>query len=228
MRIINQHIHRLLEQYRMLGFKKMLWVIPLGLVRSDYLKGAIDLRLPLPEIPVHESMRWTSLTREEAPKVQAINPSMSEAEVRRRLGEGQECLLYWIEGSLVHYRWFTKQPAYFPYLGKTVCPQEGDLLSSGSFTHPAFRRRGIASYSFISMLHRARDQGSIRNVGIMDWWNTISFHAHWENTPFTLVGTIGYWNVGLRKIYFTTGDVSLDERGNVFAPPIRDIPVRYD
>ena len=218
MRTINQYIHRLLELYRMLGFKKMLWVIPLGLVRSEYLMGAIDLRLPLPEIPVHESMRWTSLTREEAPKVQAINPSMSEAEVRRRLGEGQECLLYWIEGSLVHYRWFTKQPAYFPYLGKTVCPQEGDLLSSGSFTHPAFRRRGIASYSFISMLHRARDQGSMRNVGIMDWWNAISFHVHWENTPFTLVGTIGYWNVGLRKIHFTTGDVSLDESGNVFAP----------
>lgn len=180
--------------------------------------GAIDLRLPLPDVPVHESIYWRPLKEAEIPQVQAINPATSDAEVRRRLGEGQECLLYWIEESLVHYRWFTKQPAYLPHLGKTICPLKGDFLSLTAFTHPAFRGRGIASFSFIRALHHARDQGLTRSIGIVPWWNVPSIRAHWEKTGRTFAGTVGYWNVGLRKIHFTTGDVSLDESGNVFVP----------
>ena len=71
----------------------------------------------------------------------AINPAMSEVEIRRRWDKGQEYLLSWIEGTMVYHGWHARRPVYLPYLGRTLRLLEGDYLISDTFTHAAFRRR---------------------------------------------------------------------------------------
>ena len=89
---------RLLDANRALGLRRMLWVAPQWLLRQEYLVLVKDLRLPLPEVPAHESLQWTGFTEAQIDRVLAINPALSEAEIRRRLKEGQECLLGWMGG----------------------------------------------------------------------------------------------------------------------------------
>ena len=217
---MRRFIHRLLDAYRTLGLRRMLWVAPQWLLRQEYLVLVRDLLLPLPEIPHPEAMVWTPLTEAEIPQVLAINPLVSEGEMRRRLKEGQECLLCWIGGSLAHYRWDTTSPAYIPYLGRTFRVLEGkDTYDSGSFTHPTFRGRGLYSVSTIMALHRARDRGLTRSVGMVAWWNTPSLRVHLGKAGCTVAGTIGCWNIGLWRCYFATGDVDLDRNASIYVRP---------
>jgi len=207
--------YRLLDVYRTLGLRRTLWVTPSWLIRREFLVLVRDLRLPLPDLPACGPMRWAPLTEADIPQVCAINPAMTEAEIRRRWGEGQECLLCWVGDSLAHYRWESTRPAYLPYLGKIFQVLEGDILISEAFTHPAFRGRGINSLASILALHRARARGLRRSIALVAWWNTPAMRSSWQKAGRVIVGTTGYWNLGLCRHYFATGDVGLDEGGGV-------------
>lgn len=216
---MRRFIHRLLDAYRTLGLRRMLWVAPQWLLRQEYLVLVKDLRLPLPEVPAHESLRWTGFTEAQIDRVLAINPALSEAEIRRRLKEGQECLLCWIGESLVHYRWDATASPYLPYLGKTLRFLEGDIHATDIFTHPAFRGRGIQTASSIMALHRARDLGLSRSIGIVAWWNAPSLRVNLQKTGRSVAGTVGFWNAGLWRYYFTTGNVYLDDSVDIRIRP---------
>jgi GNAT superfamily N-acetyltransferase len=211
--------HRLLDANRALGIRRLLWVAPQWLLRQEYLVLVKDLRLPLPGIPANESLRWTPLTESQIDQVLAINPALSEAEIRRRLKEGQECLLAWIGKSPVHYRWDATASPYLPYLGKTLRFLEGDIFATDAFTHPAYRGRGIQTASSIMALHRARDLGLSRFITMPAWWNAPSLRVNLQKTGRSVAGTVGFWNAGLRRYYFTTGDVYLDDRRDIHLRP---------
>jgi len=213
---IRPFYYRLLDANRTLGLRKLLWVAPQWLLRQEYLVLVKDLHSPLPEIPARESLRWTDFTEAHIDRVLAINPALSEAEIRRRLREGQECLLAWIGESLVHYRWDATASPYLPYLGKTLRLFQGDIFAPDIFTHPTFRGRGIQTASSIVALHRARDSGLSRFITMPAWWNAPSLRVNFEKTGRRLAGTVGFWNAGLRRYYFTSGDVCLDESGSIW------------
>ena len=219
MKRIRPFYYRLLDANRTLGLRRLLWVAPQWLLRQEYLVLVRDLYLPLPEIPAHESLRWTAFTEAQVDKVLAINPALSEAEIRRRLKEGQECLLCWIGESLVHYRWDAPASPYLPYLGKTLRYLQGDIHATDIFTHPAFRGRGIYTVSSIMALHRARDLGLSRFITIVAWWNAPALRVNLQKTGRNVAGTVGYWNAGLWRNYFTTGDVYLDGSANIHIRP---------
>ena len=217
---MRRFIHRLLDAYRTLGLRRMLWVAPQWLLRQEYLVLVKDLRLPLPEVPAHESLRWTGFTEAQIDRVLAFNPALSEAEIRRRLNEGQECLLCWIGESLVHYRWDATVTPYLPYLGKTLRLLEGDIHGTDMFTHPAFRGRGIQTASSIMALHRARDLGLSRLITIVAWWNAPALRVNLQKTDRSVAGTVGFWNAGLCRYYFATGDVCLENSTGVYIRPL--------
>ena len=210
MRGIRRFYYRLLDANSALGLRRLLWVAPQWLVRQEYLVLVKDLRLPLPEVPARESLRWTAFTEAQIDQVLAINPALSEAEIRRRLEEGQECLLGWIERSLIHYRWDATASPYLPFLGKRLCFLQGDIFATDIFTHPAYRGRGIQTASSIMALHRARDSGLSRFITMPAWWNAPSLRVNLQKTGRSVAGTVGFWNAGLWRYYFTTGDVCLD------------------
>jgi len=216
---IRRFYYRLLDANRTLGIKRLLWVAPQWLLRQAYLVYVKDLRLPLPEVPAHESLRWTGFTETQIDRVLAINPALSEAEIRRRLREGQECLLAWIGESLVHYRWDATASPYLPFLGKTFRLLQEDILAPDIFTHPAFRGRGIQTASSIMALHRARDLGLSRFITMPAWWNVPSLRVNLQKTGRSVAGTVGFWNAGLCRYYFATGDVCLDKNGSIWIRP---------
>jgi GNAT superfamily N-acetyltransferase len=194
-------------------------VAPQWMIRQEYVVFVKDLRLPLPEIPMHESLRWTSFTEDQIDRVLAINTALSEAEIRRRLKEGQECLLAWIGDSLAHCRWDLRGPHYLPYLGKTLRLSRGDINARDVYTHPSYRGRGLYAASTIMALHRARDLGLTRHITIASWWNTPALRGNLRNSGHTIIGTVGYWNAGLRRFYFTTGDVCLEGSTGLYVRP---------
>ena len=219
MKRIREFYYRLLDVNRTLGLRRLLWVAPQWLLRQEYLVLVKDLHSPLPEVPAGESLRWTSFTEAQIDQVLAINPALSGAEVRRRLKEGQDCLLGWIGESLVHYRWDATASPYLPYLGKTLRYLQGDIFATDIFTHPAFRGQGIQTISSIMALHRARDSGLSRFITMPAWWNAPSLRVNLQKTGRSVAGTVGYWNAGLWRYYFTTGDVYLDDSANIRIRP---------
>lgn len=219
-------LYRLRDVHRTLGFRRLLWVAPQWLVRQEYLVYVKDLRLPLPEVPAPGPLRWTGLTEAQIGRVLAINPALSEAEIRRRLKEGQECLLAWIGESLVYYRWDATASPYLPYLGKTLRLLQGDINATDAFTHPAFRGRGIHAASTIVVLHRARDLGLSRVITIAAWWNAPALRVNLQKSGHTVVGTVGFWNAGLRRFYFATGAVCLEGSTDVYVRPLDQVGAR--
>ena len=165
------------------------------------------------------SLRWTRLTDAEISAVRAMNATLSEAEIRRRWREGQECLLGWMDETLVHYRWDTTRPAYLPYLLKTFRPLEGDTLTTETFTHRAFRGRGIHSVSWALALRRARDSHLARSITIVAWWNAPSLRVNLEKAQKRIAGMVGYWGAGIVRRHFATGLVRFGVDGEVY---IRD------
>ncbi len=197
----------------------MLWVAPQWLLRQEYLVLVRDLRLPLPEVPPHGSLRWTGLTEAQIDRVLSINPTLSLAEIRRRLDEGQVWLLCWIGDSLVHYRCDAVASPYLPYLRKRLRYLPGDIHATDVFTHPVFRGQGIQTVSSIMALHRARALGLSRSITIVAWWNTPALRVNLEKTGRSVAGTVGYWNAGLWRYYFAAGDVYLDDSANIHIRP---------
>jgi len=218
---------RLLDACRMLGVPETLKVVPRWAVRPEFFVLLIDLRVPLPTVPTIEDARLSLLTEAEIPCVKEINPALSEAEIRRRLTEGQTCMLCWIGGSPAHYWWYATAPVYLPYLGKTFQPSAGDIFTVDIFTHPAFRRQGILTWSIILTSREARQKGFVRRLSMVAWWNAPTLRAV-RDAAGKVVGTVGYWNVGFWRHYVATGDVRLDGSYVSVRPWRESIPIARD
>lgn len=220
-------ILRLLDTCRTVGVLETLKLVPRWAVRPEFFVFLIDLRGPLPTVPAVEDARLSLLTEAEIPCVRQINPALSEAEMRRRLREGQECLLGWMGGSLAHYWWYATAPAYLPYLGKTFQPSGGDIFTVEIFTHPAFRRQGIFNWSVSLTSREAREKGFVRRLSMVAGWNAPAVRAT-RNVAGKVVGTVGYWNIGCWRHYVATGDVRLEGNYVSVRPRGEDIPGAHD
>ncbi len=205
-------VFQFLDLYQTFGIARATHLAARWAIRREFIVAERNLRTPLPTLPPVDSSRWTRLTDADIAHVRRINPALCVAEIRRRLEEGQTCLLYWLGDVLVHYTWRTMRPAYLPYLRKTIWPLEGDVFVVESFTHPPFRGQGIHVHSVNWTAREAKDSGLCRRLSMVPWWATPSLQALSRN-GCTMVGTVGYWNGGLQRSYFATGDVRLNHAG---------------
>lgn len=188
-------VFRLTEASGALGLGRALLVGPRWLVRREFLVLTRDLRLPLP-------------------CVVAMNPLLTDKEIRRRWAEGQECSLGWLDGTLVYYRWQGVGAVHLPYLGKTLRLARGDCFVSEVFTHPGFRRQGVFWSAVLWHLHRTRERGFTRTVSTPAWWNAPSIRAQ-QKAGFAIAGRVGYWNLGAWRKYFADGHACLEETGGI-------------
>ena len=195
----------------------MLRVAPLWLVRPEFVVLVRDLRTPLPEIPRHRSLRWSTLTDAEISELNAMHPVMSPGEIRRRWGHGQECMLFWSGDALVHFRWSASRAIHLPYLGKTFQPKNGDILVTEVFTRAAYRRMGIHSVSSIVGMHRARDRGFDRSLAFVASWNLPSLRVTGDKAGYSIAGRVGYWSIAGRRYHFASENVSL-HRDTIYVP----------
>jgi hypothetical protein len=205
--------------YDTLGLWRALWLSPRWQIRKEYLVLSKDLStLETQRLPTDAQVpaRWTILTDADIPALRVSNPLLSEAEMRRRWQEGQECTGAWMDQLLAHYRWETDKRCYLPYLKKTFEPRAGDILISDAFTHRAFRRHGIHSQSTARSLIRARELGLRRSITMVAWWNVAARRVVLEKARRDVVGHVGYWQFGIATRHFATGKVRFDGAGDVY------------
>ncbi len=186
------------------------------LVRREYLitVRAVDESASVPQLP---QARWVLI---KDPTELVVGPGdlrPARAEARRRLDEGQECWAAWIGGELAHWRWEATRPALLPYLGLTLRPEAGDLCVVDVYTVPCYRGRGLHTVGTLLALERARARGLTRLVGLVAWWNAPARHVMEGKTGRPVVGSVGYWTVGVGRRYFARGGVRLEGEAIVVA-----------
>ena len=212
-------VHRLRDARNTIGIARLAWTIPRWLIRREFLVTVKDLTGPLPSISPVPDVTWRRLTDAEIPGLVASSPTLSPAEVWRRLQEGQECWVGWMGETAAHWRWETHREAHLPYLRRSVLPLAGDLWVVEVYTHPSHRRRGLYTAATVMAMHRARERGHIRLIGLIASWNEPARRVAEEKFQRTVVGTAGYWVLGRWRPPIVTGSVRLDDKGHVFVPP---------
>ena len=72
------HVHRLMEAYRLLGWRLPL-VSALWLTRPRFVVVIVDLTGPLPTLRRSVVTRWSALSAADIPAIGAIDPTMTPA-----------------------------------------------------------------------------------------------------------------------------------------------------
>lgn len=219
MRAAHRRLPRFLDLARTLGLPRAITIAAQWPFRREYVVLVRDLQATPAQPPAHEPLQWTPLSETATRQLSALNPAMTDKEIRRRWREGQVCLVAWHGEVPVHYRWETASPTWLPMLGKVFRPLEGDTIIVDIFTHPAFRSRGITSAGMVMGWHRAKQQGCRRSIGLVAWWNAPSLRVGQQTAGRLVAGRVGYWTAGLGRHYFATGTVRFDERGGVYVLP---------
>ena len=208
-------VFRVQELHRAVGTARL---VPTALAWSfarEFIVVVNSLQSPLPCSESCRDMEWTRLTEPALRHVLAVDPALTEREIRRRLAESQRCHLCWVRGELAHLRWETCAEAYLPYLGRSFRPMGGDVLITEAYTCPRFRNQNIHTISSFRAMDQARGNGFQRLIGLAACWNTPALSAMRKAGRFP-VGTVGY-QIGLRgRSYFTTGSVQFDGGGNLY------------
>jgi GNAT superfamily N-acetyltransferase len=221
-RALRRLAHRVLDAERTIGLVKLASTAPRWLIRREFLVTVKDLTGPLPPIGPSPGVAWRRLTSADIPQLVASSLTLTAGEVWRRLREGQECWVGWMDDIPAHWRWEACTETYFPYLRRAVRPLDGDLWIVDVYTHPARRRRGLYKAATVTAMHRARARGHQRLIGLIAAWNIPVRRIAEEELQRSVAGTVGYWTVGRSRPALVTGRVRLDERGRVFVPPDRD------
>jgi GNAT superfamily N-acetyltransferase len=190
-------------------------ILPAWLVRREYLVTARELSDEGTIVASPPAVRWGALEPADTSLLIALEPMLTEATLQRRMGEGQRCWVAWLEGQPVHWRWEAEGDVYLPYLGRTLRPHDGDLWIVEAYTHPAHRGRGLYTASTALALQQARKRGFTRLLGMVAPWNRPARHVMHDKTGRTVIGTIGYWQVGPWRRYFARGAVTLAPDGSI-------------
>jgi GNAT superfamily N-acetyltransferase len=210
--------HRLLDVGRTIGFVRLAWAVPRWLVRREFLVTVKDLSDPLPPLPRDIDVAWRRLAAAEIPRLLAESPTLTKAEVSRRLREGQECWVAWAGDLPAHWRWETSVEAYFPYIHRGMRPLDGDRWIVDVYTHPSWRRRGLYAAATVAAMHRAREAGHRRLIGLIAAWNTPARRVAERELQRSIIGTVGYWTLGPWRPPLVRGRVHLDDQGRVVVP----------
>lgn len=200
---------RLADAARAAGGARIAWVAPRWLLRREFLIFTRDLAGALPPVPAVEGLRWSLLAEADVGALRALDPSFAEESLRLRLGEGQECRLGWLGGTLAHFRWDAYGPTRLAYLGLTLLPLAGDAVSGYGYTRPGFRGRGLHTAGYLEALHRARGRGLTRSISLVAAWNRPGLRVSGERAGGVAAGRVGFWSFGVTRRHFSFGAVSI-------------------
>jgi hypothetical protein len=136
--------------------------------------------------------RW--LRPDEAGAYARVNPVLAEAEVRRRLAEGQRCwVLVLPDGSIAHGIWVSVGPSWIEYLHMTLPLSPRDAYMYQSFTAPEHRGQRYASAAVRALKHAFAQEGIVRSVACVQPDRAIAYPPAFRGggRPAAYVGWIG-------------------------------------
>ncbi len=141
---------------------------------------------------------FSLLAAAEADAYRRLRPDTPAAEVRRRLGAGQICMVARLGGELVHARWSSTDRLESPYLGFAFELRPGIAYSHDAFTARGARRLGIAIEATRRndvLLAAAGARVSLAGV----WPGNAAAIALFETLDRTPIGSLATLRLGRRR-----------------------------
>ena len=194
-------------------------VAPRWLLRRTFTAYVRDLSAPLPDVPSAGPLVRRVIGEADIPALERMDPALARATIHRRLAEGQEGYLWWLDGTAAHSYWIAREPVHLPYLARTFRPAPGDVFVVDAFTRADLRGKGLDRLSGLDYLHRMRTAGLRRSVALIAWWNAPAHRVSRDRMGYVAVGSIGFDHLLVARRYFATGLVRLDaDRGFSLLP----------
>jgi hypothetical protein len=206
--VLREKIQAVGDLFRAAGPAGALVELPLWTIRRAFVVLELSGEGGASTAPI-DGLRVARLGEGDLSALQRLFPVMTGHEVRRRWSEGQVCTIGWVGCEPAYYRWDTTRPVHLAFLGKTFHPGPGEFLTTEARTHDRFRRLGVARAVTRSTLQEFRAGGRPRRVTLVACWNRPSLRFN-VRVASRIVGTVGYWNLGVRRRYFATGAVRLE------------------
>jgi GNAT superfamily N-acetyltransferase len=120
-------------------------------------------------------------------------PQADAAEIHARLRDGHRCLVARSDGRIVHVRWSSTESVWVDVLGCMFHLAPGHELGYGTFTHPDFRRYGLAGAVRAEMIRRLRNEGITCSLAIVEPENmpSVRFNAKFGSRRIGVIGAAG-------------------------------------
>ncbi len=107
------------------------------------------------------------LTEQHLSAYRAFRPDQDPRELHDRLARGHRCFATWYRGDLVDVSWVATERAHFPYLRCTLVFGPRDIYVYDSYSHPAYRGRGLYMAKATHIMRQAGIEGYERLVALI-------------------------------------------------------------
>lgn len=208
---VQQKLLRFSELRRTVGDRKAMWIAPLWAMAKRYVVIVRNLTDVSDLSEASSAYSCQGLESTSPAELANFDRRLSEAEIERRVEEGQIFQVWRLGDRLVHFRWLSTVRTTLPYLGLDFEPQDGDLLLFEVFTLADNRVRGVHSNVAPHSLRRASEGGFQRMVALCAWWNTPALRVG-EKNGFEIAGTVTRWQLGPVATFSTSRSVEVQER----------------
>jgi RimJ/RimL family protein N-acetyltransferase len=143
--------------------------------------------------------------------IRAVNPFLTDLEIRRRFAEGQRCALHFRDGSPVYVRWFSMAAVELGFLGLRYLPGPGDAMLLDAMTRPGARGRGVTRRVVRASADAMREAGARRLVTLIAWWNEPSLRLARKTHGFRESGSVTRWGLGPIRFYSVSGAAAVED-----------------
>jgi RimJ/RimL family protein N-acetyltransferase len=150
---------------------------------------------PLPEVGSSLAFEVAELGEAGLDEYVRFRPRFDVAEVRRRLEEGQRCLIARHRGRPVHVAWVTRGRLPSKYLGRDIPLSPTEAATWGTFTAPEVRGRGVGPAVRAVMARELREAGYRRLLSVVQPENAASLRLC-EKLGYRRIGVIGFLKLG--------------------------------
>jgi hypothetical protein len=186
-------------------FYRRVWVLSKDLLRDE------------DRIPQTHSFHMSFLEPAMLDAYAAFRPGKRD-EAIERLRHGMRSIVVWDGDRIVGCVWAATERAYIPYLNRDIVLGPREIYTFDAFTHPEFRRRGIATIRNGFLTPAYRQMGYARAAGIVAFENFTGIRSA-EAAGYKRVGVFSCLRFGISQIDRPGPNVGQDR----FVAPVKPL-----
>ncbi|HYP05114.1 MAG TPA: GNAT family N-acetyltransferase [Bryobacteraceae bacterium] len=129
---------------------------------------------------------------------EAFRPGQTAKAVERMEG-GSRAILVCDGDQIVGCVWASTDRAYIPYIDRDIVLRPGEMYTHDAFTHPDYRRRGVATIRNSMLVREYKRLGYERAAGIVAFENHVGLRSA-ESAGYARVGVFACVRLGFRQL----------------------------